>query len=75
VDLLKGGRGQKKKENMDDLQTLLENGWCESFDPVGNCSKCGDLLSKHSCSAWKKGEKEGYCAPCALQETPKMDSK
>ena len=60
--------------NTDDLQTLLKNGWSESFDPLGDCTKCGDLLSKHSCSAWKKGEKEGYCAECARQE-PKMDSK
>ena len=60
--------------NTDDLQTLLKNGWSESFDSVGDCTKCDGLLSSHSCSAWKRGEKEGYCAKCALQE-PKMDSK
>ena len=69
--LLKGWRAK----NTDVLEALLENGWSESFDPVGNCTKCGDLLSNYACSAWKKGEKEGYCAPCAHQETPKMDSK
>lgn len=69
VDLPKGAK------NMDVLETLLENGWSESFDPMGNCTKCGDLLSNYACSAWKRGEKEGYCAQCALRETPKMDSK